>query len=253
MDKFINYIKKNMVFVGLLSVLLFITVAGTIYIVWNKQSEPPVENNNPPAPQPEPDPVVEEKALTITSFEGSYGKDGQVHFSWAIDAGTQTIKSVQLLYKGTALPGEMKTLTSYAYAQSLYQFDTGDNLFTLRVLTEKGETITKEVNVNINMAYALSMSSELVEDGVLVKLSYEYDGNNPVDVPRIFVLNNTSAQPFTYDYQTTEHTQKGSMVQAVTIYKIGTKDVAAGTYNVKIRWTFDGLNISRDYPLEIVK
>lgn len=247
MKSFLAYARKNIVFLGLLGALLCITVFFAVYLIMNQ----PKESNDPVITPP---PVVEEDSdPAINSFEGNYGKDAQVTLSWSIDAGTEDIKSIKLFQGERQLGGDMKDLTSYSFAQNLYQFPTGDVKFTINVELSNEEIMSQDASVFIRYVLNISMKEEKSEDGIILKLSYQYDKNNPVAVPRIKILNNQTAQPFEFTYQDTKTETNGSLESAVTSYKIGTSKVASGTYELSVRWIFDGLNTSKDFPVTITK
>lgn len=240
------YIRKNIVFVSLLSTLLCITIFFGGYLLMNQPKKPS-------EPSPTPPPPVEEQTPEITSLEGNYDKDAQVTLHWSINRGDETIKSVRLYQGERQLGGDMNGLTSYSFAQNLYQFPTGDVKFRLQVNFENGEELSKEVTIFIVHVLNIQMTSENVEDGVLLKLSYQYDAANPVAIPRIKTLNDVYKQPFEFIYQDTIRETSGSLESATTTYKIGTTKVAEGEYKYTIRWIFDGLNTSKDFPIKITK
>lgn len=244
MRNLIEYVRKNAVFVGLLSI--FVVFCGFFggYVF--------TQRTNTVSDPPSPAPVVPVNDPEITTFEGSYGHDAAVHLSWSIDRADQELESVKLYYGDHALGGEMKDLTSFTMAQSVYQFPTGDCTFTLKAkLSEAGE-ISKDVTVFINYVVNIDMQTEQTADGMLLKLTYSYDKENPVSVPRIKFINSGN-HPYELSYQETQREQSGNMEKAVTIFKLGTEQLEAGTYHLTVRWIFDGLNISKDYDVEIIK
>lgn len=247
MSNLIAYIRKNIVFVSLLSILLVITIGAGIFLWINQQATiTPVINT------PDPEPAAQEEETTITSLEGSYTRDGQVRLSWSIHAGTNTIESVKLYHKEKALGGEMKALTSYSLSQSLYQFPTGDTTFTLKVSLANGEVISKDVHVFIDYIIDMNMTYEQEGDRMIIRLAYRYDDANPVSVPRIKFLSSSSlAIVFSYMDTTRESTQ--GITTATTSFSVDISNVPQGSYTATIRWIFDGINISKDYPITITR
>lgn len=245
MSNLITYIRKNIVFVILLSILLLITIGAGIFLWMDHQASLPA-----PAPAPSPDPVVEEVETSISSLEGSYSKNGEVQLTWSIYQGTHTVSSVRLFYGDKDLAGELKALTSYSLSQSLYQFPTGNTTFTLKAVLDNQEVITKEVTVFIDYIVDMNMTSEQSENTLTIHLTYRYDDANPVSIPRIKYLHSASL-PLSFQYVDTTRQSTQGFTTATTTYTIDISNVKQGSYEATIRWIFDGINMSRDYPITI--
>lgn len=239
-----EYIRKNAVFLGLLVVLLACCGIFGGYMLTQRTS-----TTSKPA---QPEPVEEQKEPSIRSLEANYGYDGAVHVTWAIDRADQELSSLRLYYGETAIGGEMKDLSSFSMAQSVYQFPSGECTFTLKASFSNGTNLEKEVTVFINYVMIVSMKEEAVADGVLLKLTYKYDQTNPVKEPRIKLFN-TNNLPYGVTYQETTREQSGNMETAVTTYKISTAQLMPGTYSVTVRWFFSDMNVSDDYQVQINK
>lgn len=244
MDNIKSYIRKNLVFVGLLSVLILITIGLSIFLL--NRYEP---DTTPVTPEPTPS---EKTPAKITSLEGDYGKDAQVRISWSIAKNDDTITSVKLYNKETQLGGEMKSMNSFPLPQSVYRFPTGKNEFTLKVSVEDGEDIVRNVTVFIDYVLDVQMNAEQNEEGDMVKLSYSYGKDTSVGVPRI-QLRDTNSQPFELFYVDTVREEHGDFVNATTTYRIMSNQVVKGIYEINIRWIFDGVNSSYDFPFKITK
>ena len=241
----ITYIRKNAMFVGLLTVLLIVSLSFGGYMLIQKS-----ENKDPIQP-PEPDLPIETAAV-ITDFTGTYGNDASVYLNWSINRNHHELKSVKLYQDGKQIGGEMKDLSSFVMAQSVYQFPAGNCKFTLQAEFDENTTISKDVNVFISYVMDISMDSEPVSDGLLLKLKYSYDKQNPVSVPRIKFTNGSSI-PFSVSYQDTKQSVNGTIVNAVTTFKLNTDKIASGSYPITIRWIFEGLNISKDFTTTVIK
>ena len=83
-------------------------------------------------------------------------------------------------------------------------------------------------------------------------LKYSYDKQNPVNVPRIKFTNGSNI-PFSVSYQDTKQSVNGTIVNAVTTFKLNTDKIASGSYPITIRWIFEGLNISKDFTTTVIK
>ena len=59
--------------------------------------------------------------------------------------------------------------------------------------------------------------------------------------------------PFELHHESTTRTKNGNLENGVTTYRIATKKVADGTYHIRVRWIFDGVNISKDFDVTLTK
>ncbi len=245
MSNLLAYIRKNAMFVALLSVIVVCCIGFGISMLLHNDN-----NHVPSLPPQSDDPVVTNPK--ISSFEGSYGRDATVYLSWSITRGESDIESVKLYHEERQIGGEMKDLSSFSMAESLYQFPSGNCTFTLQVTFSDGTSDRRDVQVYIYNVMDIQMNTEKVEDGILLKLSYIYDENNPVDVPRVKFIAG-SQNPFKLSYQETKKSQNGAMVYAETIFKLNTNQLSKGSYPITIRWIFDGANISKDFEITVEK
>lgn len=245
MSALITYIRKNAMFVGLLTVLLTVCIVfGGYMLIQNNEHKDPIQ-------PPKPDDTTE-KAAAITDFNGTYGKDAVVYLNWSINRNQHELKSVKLFQDGKQIGGEMKDLSSFVMAQNVYQFPAGNCKFTLQAEFDENTVITKDVNVFISYVTDISMDSEEVSNGVLLKLKYAYDKQSPVSVPRIKFTNGGNI-PFSVSYQDTKQSLSGTMIHAETTFRLNTNKLAPGSYSMTIRWIFEGLNISKDFPITVNK
>lgn len=245
MSALITYIRKNAMFVGLLCVLIVVSIGFGGYMLVQKS-----EHKEPILPPDQNEPAQTE--AQISEFTGNYGNDASVSLSWAIKRNNHELKSVKLFHDGKQIGGEMKDLASFEMAQSVYQFPSGNCKFTLQAEFDENTVITKDVNVFISYVMNIDMVDEKVEDGILLRLKYAYDKQSPVSVPRIKFTNGSNV-PFSVSYQDTKHTENGTIVHAETTFKLNTDNLAPGSYPVTIRWIFEGLNISKDFPITVIK
>ncbi len=242
MSGLIEYVRKNATFVGLLLIFIGASIGFGIYMLIQ-------QTENPEVPIPDiTDRPIDEPA--ITSLEGNYGHDATVYLNWTIDRANQELTSVKLYQDDRMIGGEMKELTSFAMAQSIYQFPPGECKFVLRAEFAGGKEVSKEVSVFINYILNVNMETEPVDDGLMLKLTYSYNESTPVGVPRVKFINGNN-MPFTVFYQETKTKKSGSIVQAETIFKLNTQQLTPGEYPVTIRWIFEGLNTSRDYNITV--
>ncbi|MCI9311841.1 MAG: hypothetical protein HFE68_00580 [Erysipelotrichaceae bacterium] len=247
MSNLVAFLRRNAMFVTLLGVILTCFVGFGIYRL--------IEGNQAGAFIPDATDPVENTPNTdgvIRSFEGTYGRDATVHLSWSIDRKDTELTSLRLYHEEKPIGGDMKDLSSFSMSESLYQFPSGECTFTLKATFANGSEDTREVRVFIAQVMGITMKTENSENGILLKLNYLYDENNPVEVPRVrFMSGNSYA--LSLSYQKTNRTKSGSMMQAETIYLLHTDQLASGTYPITIRWIFDGANISKDFNISVEK
>ncbi len=244
MSVLVEYIRKNAMFVGLLLVFIGACIGFGVYALMQRPGDSVVST---------PDPTeTPQEGPAITSLEGNYGHDATVYLNWSIDRDNQELTSVKLYQDDRMIGGEMKDLTSFAMAQSIYQFPPGDCKFVLQAEFADGNEVTKEVSVFINYILNINMETEPTADGLYLKLTYSYNENTPVSVPRVKFINGNNT-PFTVFYQETNTKKSGSIIQAETVFKINTEQLAPGEYPVTIRWIFEGLNTSKDYNITVEK
>ena len=73
----ITYIRKNAMFVGLLTVLIVVSICFGGYMLIQRN-----EHKEVVLPPDQEEPTVSD--AEIAEFEGSYGNDASVHLSWSI-------------------------------------------------------------------------------------------------------------------------------------------------------------------------
>ena len=93
-----TYLKKNGFFVFLLTVILLIIIALSVYIFVNTQAQQ--EPVKPVVTTPEPAPA--KTTAEITQFEGEYRKDLRyIDVTWSYEKHSSTINSVELYINNT--------------------------------------------------------------------------------------------------------------------------------------------------------
>ena len=112
-----TYLKKNGFFVFLLTVILLIIIALSVYIFVNTQAQQ--EPVKPVVTTPEPAPA--KTTAEITQFEGEYRKDLRY-----IDVTWSSIVSGEIKYIGT----QTKTRDGSVYAETTYQINWPEAVVT---------------------------------------------------------------------------------------------------------------------------
>ncbi len=241
MSKFRLYLRKNIVFIMLLFVIVAITIGLSVYYaLFVKTPNNSLESSLL---------IEESKIAKVQDFKGYYGNDKQVYLSWSIVPYQSTITSVQLYHQDTMI-ADVSNLNHYTLPQSVYQFPGGENTFALHVQLKDEEMLYAATTVTLDYLTSVNCTSKESEEGMLVTLSYRYEKGLAVSVPRIAV--NTTSYDYRFSYKDNIKTEEGNFIVEETTYEIDTRYAQASS-KVTIRWIFDSLNRSFDFPLEILK
>lgn len=234
------YLRKNIVFIILLSIIIVITTGLTVYYAFFVKADN-ISNIEENAAAPE------QKKAKVQDFKGYYGSDNQVYLSWNIVPYQSTITSISLYHQDVMI-ADVSNLNHYTLPQDVYKFPGGENVFALHVQLKDEEMIRAETTVMLDYLTSVQCTSKESEDGILVTLSYRHRKDLEVAVPRITV--NTVSTEYRFSYKDTIKTEDGDFIVEETTYEINTRNAQASK-QVTIRWIFDSLNRSFDFPLEI--
>lgn len=244
MKKIITYIKDNLMFVSIFMILIIIV--GGLGVYSFSQKKPQEENPTPP----QIDNPETETTFEITSFEGYVDKTNKVVLNWSIKDDARKITNVTLYHNDIKL-AEVKGFSSYAFSQDIYRFPGGDNVFTIKVET-KDEVKTKEASVFIDFIQERKVNMVETESGYDMQMTYRYDKNMDLGVPRILLIN-TQNQTCQYAYKDQTIYEEGNYAYVTTTYSIDTKDVKPGRYQMELRWIFESIGKSYDDVITIEK
>lgn len=240
MDNVKAYVRKNPVFIALLSVILLISVGLGAYYVMNHRGTSDTKDT-------EQDVEPEATKAVINSFEGSYNSSKDVILNWSISSNKDKIISVQLFHDDTMI-ADVTSLNSYTLPQSVYGFAGGTNEFELLIQTENNEEIKRTTSVNVDYLTNVKFTTETTDTGMVLKLQYTYDKNQKISIPRISVFG--AQNKYTFNYKDTEKEESGSNILATTTYEMVTVS-ADVTETIKIRWFFESLNANYDFSLKV--
>lgn len=242
MKKILAYINNNRMFVIMLSVIIAITLGLGYYYVTNIRETKPIEKPD--------DPITDESTETsISSFQGVYDtKTKQIRLTWSIKNGDQKVSSIKL-YHNDSILADVSTLNSYVLNQTVYQFPGGNNSFIIKVFLEDEAVLEKTTNVNIEYFSTIECKTEPSDIGVLVKLTYQYNSSAKIGVPRIVA----NSLPYQYDFiykETTKEDLDNGFIKETTIFEIDTRQ-ATTEEKVTVRWIFDTIGMSYDFPITL--
>ena len=244
MDKEKGFIRRNKFFVLLLSVLLLIILSLTIYILTQKL----VEKNNTPIDVPTQEEPTQEDAM-ITEFLGTYNRmDDQIHFHWSYSAGKTEIESVHL-YHSKDNPIDVSSYSSWTLPRDSYGLTTGDNDFTLIITQANGKEIKKTINVFVKYVVRFDQQVKQEEGRTRVTLTYQYQKEHPVKVPKLIMLDDTINYN-RMDYIDTKYKEENGMIIAKTTYEFQWYEYPVEYQQFSILWAFEDINDSVDFTLE---
>lgn len=247
MNKFKAYVRKNIVFVSILSIFLVIILGiGIFYIAQNQGTKQPAKN--PEASDKTP----VKKETAISTFGGHFNGEDSINLIWSIDEQKAKVQRLELYYNKNIL-ADVSSLLSYELPLSTYQLTTGNNKFVLKAYLNDGKVITKEADVLVD--YVLNPANTLTptEGGFLLNLSYKYGTANPVGIPSISYTygakGNAAAAKVVYR-TTTTNALDAIFTQAKTEYFLDTSKLADGDYSLNIRYFFKDVDESYDFTID---
>lgn len=244
MNKLKTYVRNNRMFILLLSVIMIITVALGVYYVNNVMETKPKEE---PVEKPNDDDV--DKSTAIASFQGAYDtKTKQIRLSWSLQQGDQALTSLGL-YHDESFLADVNSLSSYVLNQAVYQFPGGENVFILKGTLENGDKIEKEARITIEYFNSISCTTEPSDNGILIKLTYKYHEAANVETPRIVA----NSLPYNYKFNFKESKKsdpEDGYITGTTIFEVDSRE-AQTDEKVTIRWIFDSIGMSYDFPITI--
>ena len=132
MHSFIEYVRRNIMFVVILTAIILVTAGLVIYQM--VLAAPTQGDTQEPADTPQSvEPGSSETA--IVGFSGRMSSDDVIVLSWEIDTGDQNVISSALYYedetKGDIWIADVTNHTSYQLSQDAYQFGGGENTFKI--------------------------------------------------------------------------------------------------------------------------
>ncbi|MEF9962565.1 MAG: hypothetical protein RR863_05630 [Erysipelotrichaceae bacterium] len=251
MGKVKKFIKENVVFVSLLSLIVFITIGlGTFYVLSQKNLGTILSELNDDKDSTKDE--VKKNQTYVESFNGDFNSEDCVMLNWSIHENEKDKVIKVDLYHEKNLIANVTNLNSYQLMLNVYQYPTGKNNFSLNVYLENEKIVTKKLSVNIDEVFNTSFTSENVEGGVLVKINYKYGVNNDVGIPNIN-LSDFQGNTFDITYKETKViNQEGAYGEAFTSYFFDTTKLKPGTYDYNVRFIFKKVSLSFDSRVNVV-
>lgn len=240
-----TYLKKNGFFVFLLTVILLIIIALSVYIFVNTQAQQ--EPAKPAVTTPDPAPA--KTTAEITQFEGEYRKDLRyIDVSWSYEKHTSTISSVELYINNTYVDN-VSDYSSYQISKDAYNYATGENVLRLILNLSNGKTVEKTTKVFVNYVVSMEQRVKQLDHATQITLNYQYDKAHPVEVPSIFITDASIVSGEIIYIGTKTKTRDGS-VFAETTYQINWPETVVTYQQFDVRWSFKDIQYSKDFQAE---
>ncbi len=240
------YMKKNGFFIFLLTVIILIIAALSVYMFVNAKDAPIEDDNITETPAEE---RKDPKKAEISSLEAEYNKSLRyINVSWSYEEHESDVTSAQL-YVNDILVDNVTSYSSYQIAKDAYHYPTGNNTIKLVLNLADGETIEKTAIVFVNYIVNMEQSVKQDDNSTILTLHYQYDESNPVEVPVIFITDAVVSNS-KIEYVDTKRTTKDGSVYAETSYRIVWQENPVIYQNFGVRWSFKDIQYSKDFEAE---
>lgn len=247
MNKFKAYVRKNIVFVSILSIfLVIISGIGIFNIAQNQGTKKPAKGPKTS------DKTPAKKETSISTFSGHFNGEDSINLIWSVDEQKAKVQRLEL-YDHKNILADVSSLLSYELPLSTYQLTTGPNKFVLKAYLSDGKVVTKETNVLVD--YVLNPSNTLTptDGGFLLNFSYKFGTANPVGIPSIsytYGAKGNAASAKVVYRTTTTNVLDSIFTQAQTEYFLDTSKLADGDYSLNIRYFFKNVDESYDFTID---
>lgn len=241
-----TYMKKNGFFIFLLTFIVLIIIALSLYMFVNAKDAPVDDDNITETPVEQNE---ESKTAEITSLETEYNKTLRyINVSWAYEEHESDVVSAYL-YVNDTLVDTVSSYSSYQIAKDAYHYPTGNNTVKLVLNLANGDTVEGTSTVFVNYVVDMEQSVKQDDNSTILTLSYQYDEGNPVDVPSIFITD-ASVSTSKIEYIDTKRTTRDGSVYAETSYRIVWSEDPVTYQTFGVRWSFKDIQYSRDFEAE---
>lgn len=246
MDKLRNYVKRNVVFVSLLSIISLITCGLGLLYLWDNQGPStmfPSANNG--------EDNKEKKHTYISNFSGGFSNDSSINLNWQIsEYEKEKVRSIELFHEDVLI-ANVNNLKAYSLPLDVYGYPTGMNNFTLKISLENDKEIKKTIGVKIDEIFNSRCVLEEVNGGILIKMYYSYYNKDSIGTPNINV-SDTKGNPFNVKFhESAVIDSSGVYINAYTSYFLDTSSMENGDYSYHIRFIFKDKDLSFDYPIVV--
>lgn len=196
--------------------------------------------------------TINKTDVAITGFEGNYSRSTQmIKLEWSYQKNQADIKRIKIYLDSQELV-TVTSYTSYELSREQYGIPTGDNVFTLSIEQSDGTIVEQDCTIFVDYVLSAEQSVEDSQGLSKVTLTYQYLEQQPVDPPRMILLDSDISYLSTYDAGTSIIKTENGIVTAQTTYGIEWNVYQAqGELNEQysIRWSFKDIADSMDFTV----
>ena len=260
----LEFVKKNKMFVSMLTVVLVSITALTVIYFLPQEVVPPLVENPPtqdheeevPQKEDDEDKTNEDDDIIIpptripmvNSFSGNFNASSEtITLNWQYEQSDVAIIKAAL-YHGDTYLVDVTSNNRYEIPLRLYNFTTGNNVVTLKLDLADGTQEYYETNVFVDYLLSVSLQERAVEDetlghGILFDITYTYHDITPVGMPifKAFTNDGLNTQLNATYYMNEEIEKQNAFHTYRTTYFVPTSgDEKSVTWNY--RWDFEVVN-----------
>lgn len=254
----IQFIKKNKVFVTILTVIVLFIGAIGVYVL---QGDNLIDIAVPPLlvdPSDEEEPLLDpHMRATITNFYGNFDDQGNTVFLyWNLKQNDSIVDKVEL-YSQDLFIADVTNTNMYEMPITVYQFATGNNEFELRCSLKNELSISEKTVVSVNYIFDIERTHSVVDHeefgkGIEVIISYTYNRSTPVGVPNLIVKDLKGTHVSTTFISNEDLQVVNNYVTSKTTYFFQINGYEPNTYTWNAQWNFDAVSLSFDYTMQEV-
>lgn len=233
--KVTKFLKQNIFFIFLLSIIVCVTVGMGIYYLYDTK---PKEIEVTPQKPEESD--VPQK--TKISYMGADFRNETVRVSWELEMGEEIVSSMELYCNENKL-ADVTSSNYFDMPLGVYQF-YGNVPFSLKVYLENGEVLSKDTQLQIPKILNPKQEITVLEDGIEISFHYQYYEKDKIEVPKIYIMN-TGFMNWQSEFVSNQQVGKdGIYMNAVAKYRIRSKNINPGMYGFDVRYVFETVSQS---------
>lgn len=254
----IQFIKKNKVFVAILTVIVLLIGAIGIYVLQGDKlidiAVPPILVDPSDSDEPQENPHIR---ATITNFYGNFDDQGNTVFLyWNLKQNDSVVDKVEL-YSQDLFIADVTNTNMYEMPITVYQFATGVNEFELRCSLKNELSISEKTAVSVNYIFDVERTHQIVDHeefgkGIEVEISYTYNRSTPVGIPTLVVKDLKGTLVSTTYIGNEDLRVVNNYVTSKTTYFFQINGYEPNTYTWNAQWKFDAVSLSFDYTMQEV-
>ncbi|MDF9825010.1 LysM repeat protein [Breznakia sp. PF5-3] len=228
-----EYLKKNKVFIALITILVVCITALVIQLTRNS-------NTNTRTPDPG---TSGDTNTGIESFSVSLTQGLNLTFNWSVNRGNDIIEKMEI-YHGEKLLQDVSDKAVYSIGLFGSGIHTGNNEFSFVITLDNGKTIEKSTYSYIDEVLDFQVTNTKTESKIIYTVSYYYEKTQPVNAPKVEVHFDQKVDMKINYISNNKVAEESDYVHMNSIYELDTSQAPVGTYHVDLNFTFDEYNLN---------